>query len=274
MSTPDPLLTDDVLTREAERTFYDYSFAWEGEEEQVIDHGDVLIRDLPVPWGGIDAVVERMAFDPAHVEERLDTVFAEVRAHERRIWWILGESTQPADLRERLEARGLQVTINWDCLALTDMAAEFPRNPDVVVEPLAEANVADYAALCNEEDPGHNVYEGRLAAAYRYLQLPQQDAHIYLARVDGQPAACVVLRIEPTGVAYLRNAFTLERFRGRGVYLALVGRRVAVARAAGCHAAVVQAQIQSSSPILRKRGFRRVAGMQAMEYRKEQAGAT
>jgi hypothetical protein len=72
------------------------------------------------------------------------------------------------------------------------------------------------------------------------------------------------LRNEPNGVAYLRNAETLPAFRGRGIYLTLINHRLQVARAAGCTAAVVQAQVQSSSPILRKRGFRRVSWLRAL----------
>lgn len=265
MSTAEQPLTDAFLASEAERTFYDYSFAWEGEVEHATDHGDVLVRELPIPWGGLDGVVERIAFDPARLDDRLDALFDELDARRRRLWWIVGEGSRPPDLRERLEARGMQVTINWDCLALTEMDTAFPSSPGIEIEELSEANAADYAALCSEDDAAPGVYDGRLAAAHRYLQEPHHESLIYIGRVEGQPAACVVLRIEPTGVAYLRNAFTLQRFRGRGIYLALVGRRIAVAREAGCRAAVVQAQIQSSSPILRKRGFRRVAALQAME---------
>ncbi len=79
-------------------------------------------------------------------------------------------------------------------------------------------------------------------------------------------AGCVVLRIEHNGVAYLRDAVTLPEFRGRGVYLTLVHHRLQVARAAGCTVAVVQAQVQSSSPILCKRGLRRVSWLRALQW--------
>jgi N-acetylglutamate synthase-like GNAT family acetyltransferase len=265
MSTQVPA-TDEFLARETERTFYDYSFAWEGEEEQITDYADARVISLPTRWGGLDGIVERISFDPAHVDERIDALLAEIG--DRNFWWIIGPSSQPADLVERLKARGWQVTINWDCLGLRDMSAEFPANPDVQVEPLSLENAADYAELCALHEPTREKYEqvkaDKLVAAHRYLQIAKPEAHIYLGRVDGMAAGCVVLRNEPNGVAYLRNAETLPQFRNRGIYLTLIGHRLAVAREAGCTSAVVQAQVQSSSPILCKRGFQRVSWLQAM----------
>jgi hypothetical protein len=259
-------MSEEFLASETERTFYDYSFAWEGEAEHIVTNSQYRLIELPVPWFSLDGVVERMAFDAKDVDAQLDALFAMVG--DRRFWWIVGPSSQPADLTERLVARGLQWTITWDCLALEDLSVEIPRNPDVLVEPLSWENVEAYAALCEAHEPGPGIREGRLAAAHRYLAMPRHDAHIYLASIDGRPASCVVLGIEPNGVAYLRNAFTLEQFRGRGVYLSCVAHRLAVARAAGCTYAVVQAQTKTSSPILQKRGFRRVSWLRALEPEK------
>jgi GNAT superfamily N-acetyltransferase len=257
--------TDDFLAQQTERTFYNYSFAWEGEQEQITEHGDARVISLPVPWFGLEGIVERLSFDPANVDERIDALMAEVG--DRNFWWIVGPSSQPADIEERLASRGLQATINWDCLGLSDMSAKFPANPDVQVEPLSQENAADYAAFCAALEPNaakqEQIKAARLAAAHRYLQVSKPEALIYLGRVDGVAAGCVVLRNEPNGVAYLRNAATLPEFRGRGIYLTLIGHRLAVAREAGCTSAVVQAQVQSSSPILCKRGFRRVSWLRA-----------
>jgi predicted GNAT family acetyltransferase len=99
------------------------------------------------------------------------------------------------------------------------------------------------------------VYEERLAAARRYVERGEQETLIFLGRLNGRPAGAVVMRIEPTGVAYFRNAFTVPELREHGVYLSLSRHRLQVAREAGCTAAVVQANRQTSSPILQKRGF-------------------
>jgi GNAT superfamily N-acetyltransferase len=155
-------------------------------------------------------------------------------------------------------ARGLQRAITWDGLALTDLSTEFPVNPAVVVEPFSRENLREVAAAYEQDDPV--AQQVRVEAGERYLALAHPESVTLVGRVGGVVASVVVLRIEPNGIAYLRNAFTLPSYRGRGVYTTMIAARLKLAKEAGCTAAVVQAQIQSSSPILRKRGFERVCG--------------
>lgn len=253
-------VTGDFLAREAERALLDYSWAWEGEREEVTDLGGALLRTIAVPWSGLDGMVVRIDMDPADADERLDAVIARAEEGGRRLWWIAGPSARPADLVDRLVARGLVAEVEWAGLALRDLSVEIPANPDLVVEPLAPGNAEEYATFCADLEPDHDprTYTERLASAHRYLDAATSEAQIYLGRLDGQVAACVVSRIEPTGVVYLRNAETRPEFQRRGIYRSLVAYRLAVARAAGCTAAVVQAQTRSSAPILLKRGFERV----------------
>jgi GNAT superfamily N-acetyltransferase len=58
--------------------------------------------------------------------------------------------------------------------------------------------------------------------------------HCYLARVEGEAAACAAMFIQD-GIAELGIAATLEPARGRGCQTALLHRRIADAGAAGCH---------------------------------------
>src|SRR5579871_2725401 len=100
---------DAFLARETERSFYAYSFAWEGELEEAHDHGDALVRSLAVPWFDLDGIVEQLVLDPARVDERIEALLAEVG--DRNFWWVVGPSTEPVDLTERLVAHGLEVQI-------------------------------------------------------------------------------------------------------------------------------------------------------------------
>ncbi len=254
------ILSDDYLAREAERTIMDYSWAWEGERERVDDLGGALLRHLDVPWFGVHGMVVHLTIDPARADEQLDTVIARAETGGRTLWWVVGPRATPADVADRLVARGFERSVEWAGLALRDLSTPIPTNPDLAVESLSASNSEDYAALCVVAEPGQGpeVYGERLAAARRFLAARRPDTGIYLGRLDGTVAACVVSHIEPNGVVYLRNAVTLPAFRNRGIYLSLVAHRLAMARAAGCRAAVVQAQSQTSAPILMKRGFERL----------------
>ncbi len=73
-------------------------------------------------------------------------------------------------------------------------------------------------------------------------------ATLYMARVDGAPAATAALSIDPSdGVAYLADGATLPAFRGRGLQSLLVCRRLADAHRAGADVACSQAAVGSTS---------------------------
>jgi GNAT superfamily N-acetyltransferase len=79
----------------------------------------------------------------------------------------------------------------------------------------------------------------------------------YLAKIDGEPVGEAALRIDrESRLAQLAGAGTLPAFRGRGVQKALLQRRLADARAAGCDVAVVTTApgTRSQANVMR-RGF-------------------
>jgi hypothetical protein len=83
-------------------------------------------------------------------------------------------------------------------------------------------------------------------------------ARLYLARVEGEPAAAAVLFLAPP-VAYLANASTLEAYRRRGCQTALIQRRLADGATAGCsRAAVITDWGSQSHANVARAGFRGV----------------
>lgn len=241
----------DPLSYEVERSLYEYSPAWEGQDVEVTDFGEAVLQAQT--WF---AAALRLRFDTQRLDERLDTVIEQVEMRVPRCLWFIGPSSQPPDLRDRLAARGFKQELEWDGLVLDDLSAVIPGNPRVVIEPLSQQNAGAYAlALAGEKQSPQ--YSLLLAQAYRFLESSPRQVHIHLARWDGEIAGRAVTRIEPNGVVYLRHALTLPAFRNRGVYLSLVAHRLALARASGCTAAVLQAQTRTAAPILLAHGFKR-----------------
>jgi ribosomal protein S18 acetylase RimI-like enzyme len=76
--------------------------------------------------------------------------------------------------------------------------------------------------------------------------LEQPDWSLYLARVNGQPAAAATLYLHDR-VGYLADATTHPSFRGRGLQLALLRRRINDASAKGCDFISSGAGLLSSS---------------------------
>jgi N-acetylglutamate synthase-like GNAT family acetyltransferase len=78
-----------------------------------------------------------------------------------------------------------------------------------------------------------------------------------MAWIDGEPAATAASVLFARSV-YLLGGVTVERFRGRGAYHALVATRLAHARAHGIALATTIARADTSAPILEQLGFERI----------------
>lgn len=91
-----------------------------------------------------------------------------------------------------------------------------------------EAGSADAATFGQVLAGGHEVPEADREQAAREMSgwLSRPGWRLYLAELDGRPAAAAALTVQP-GVAYLANAATLPHARGRGCQRALLARRMA-----------------------------------------------
>jgi hypothetical protein len=248
---------------EIERTLYESSAAWEGFDEQEIplDVGEVVLRKQP----GF-AIAMPLHFQSATLDVDLDRAIEQVEKIVPECLWIIGPGSQPPDLQQHLQARGFVPHWEWTGLALDDLSLVLLPTPGLTIEPLSRRNIEEYACAF-AEDGGPSQYEKYLKQAQRYLQHSPQEVQIDIARLDGVICACSVLRIEPNGVAYLRNAKTLPAFRNRGIYRSLVAHRLAIARGAACSTAIVQALSHTSAPILIGLGFKPVCRITALTRR-------
>ena len=147
----------------------------------------------------------------------------------------------------------------------------------IVLDQVGSTNAEAFArAKAGETGPlwimAHRQTQGRGRSGRRSRQVPPQEHELasaaqrhwvdlpgttlYLATVDGTPAAGAVLRVGG-GIVYLANASTTPEFRGRGCQTALLARRIADAAGAGCDLVAGQATFGSTS----QRNMQR-AGMQ------------
>jgi GNAT superfamily N-acetyltransferase len=105
---------------------------------------------------------------------------------------------------------------------------------------------------------GHDVPAAAIEDALTRTPLHAgvEGASLYLATVDGMPAAAAVLCVSGE-IAYLANAATMPPFRRRGCQTALIERRLADAAEAGCRRACVLTTWASQSHAnVARAGFR------------------
>jgi GNAT superfamily N-acetyltransferase len=78
-----------------------------------------------------------------------------------------------------------------------------------------------------------------------------------LATIDSEPAGASNVALFPPTAATVNGGSVRPKFRGRGIYRAMVAERLRIAREAGVEGLVVWAG-DMSGPILEKLGFQKV----------------
>jgi GNAT superfamily N-acetyltransferase len=191
---------------------------------------------------------------------RVGEVTAFYRGLGLRGWTEVAPAPGAEELIEALSGEGWSQIGFW--CSFDGPAAAPPAPAGVEVVEAAEADMAEFARihLDGHEVPGEN--RGPAEAAVR-AWYGHPGWRLYLARVDGAPAASAALTIEG-GLGYLANAATVPEMRGRGCQSALLSRRIADAAAAGCDAVASLAEFGSGSHRNLERAGVRVAFTQAV----------
>lgn len=201
--------------------------------------------------------VQRLRFHPDNLESVVTRVRDVVRAKGRRsaIWEVL-LSVHPPRTVGRLEALGMRPAD--PPLAVIMAALAEPRRPDPGIVVSAVDTLAEFKT---HVEITHEVF-GKLD------QLPDELERIethgaqkladrtfvrYVARLNGDPAGAATATFTNAGVM-LHSGSTVPRYRGRGVYAAMVHHRWLEAVRRGTPHLVTRAG-PMSRPILRRLGF-------------------
>lgn len=184
--------------------------------------------------------------------------------------WKVYAHDQPADLRQRLVARGFEAE-EPEAVMVLDLEEMTQLNvsalPDgVTVRRLESASQLEDVRRIEEtvwqEDFGHLI-EG-LASD---LAVPDYLS-VYAAYVDGQPASAGWIYFHANGnFADLWGGSTIPEHRGQGLYSALLATRVKEATARGYRFLTIDAS-PMSRPIVARHGFRLLTLAWACKWRK------
>lgn len=200
--------------------------------------------------GGFNEVALSV-LNEAEADAVIDATIDEYRRLGILFRWAVLPWSAPADLAQRLRARGLSETTACGMTRDTsDVAGTAPA--DVTVEAVDQRNVDDFTATMAR---GWEVEREPLDLVHSIVLNDPRSAHrLFLARVDGCPAG--VAGYVTTGTsAYQLGAVVLPQFRSRGVYQALVRTRLRHARVLGLALATTHAKADTSAPILQRLGF-------------------
>jgi GNAT superfamily N-acetyltransferase len=182
--------------------------------------------------------------------------------------WVVGPLTRPPDLARQLGEAGLQPIAH-----LAGMAA--PLDLEIRANDKVKIREVDAAEQNRETDMMGRAYGMPPEIAALFVKMVSDSPGVrsrgYFAYLDGpSPVAWSYLVYLPDSpIVLLGGAATVPEARGKGIYSALVKRRLEDARRDGREAAVIQADRDTSAPICEKLGFRELCALEVYAWSPE-----
>lgn len=208
--------------------------------------------------------LEVMAFRPdGPLGAAVDAVLGRARASGLPTLRWLVRLDGPPGLAAELKARGGELQLVLDVLAndLSGGAASLPSLPPPSVD-VAVRWATDVETQRDGYTIGAGAFGGAMAPEDRLKENAERDAltvqagegGMLVAYADGVPAGRGGVMVVD-GVARLWGGAVVPSARGRGIYRAMLGKRLSFAAAHGATMALVKGRTDTSGPILRRAGF-------------------
>jgi GNAT superfamily N-acetyltransferase len=169
-------------------------------------------------------------------------------------------------MNERLTKAGLGKHLEMAGLILRDISAPFSHDPQIRVEEFDFTTPEILPTLTRVAATGFDMPES-VAGLFSEAYLTKADFRIrgylaYLPDADEPGAFGASIYLPNKPVLLLCGAATIPEQRGKGLYQALVARRLADAAQDGLQYAIIQAVRTTSAPILQKRGFEELSALE------------
>ncbi len=224
-----------------------------------------LMPSFPIPGPNSVSFIRCQAGDLDGIVSEVESAFAERDLPHN---WTLEPESTPANLGRLLEDRGIVTNPNEGEAAVMILPADAPvEMPAVNGLALQDAyrDLDTFAAserVAAEAFAGLPYGEPTPMDASREQRLRDSQANPnrrgLLATVDGEPAGSASLSLFGADGAVINAGAVRPKFRGLGVYRALVAARLEMARESGAAGLAVWGG-SMSAPILTRLGFEKVS---------------
>jgi GNAT superfamily N-acetyltransferase len=218
-----------------------------------------LQPDFPIPGPNSVAWLRcRMS----EVDEVIDEVHAAVAPRHLPIMWTLDPETRPPDLGDHLTAHGIAPDPGSPEAAVMvlpiDASIESPQVSGIaMLDALADPGSFRNADAVNSESFESPPRPDGALERRRVNQVKAGNRRVILATIDGEPAGSAGLTLYPPMGAIINGGAVRAKFRGLGVYRAMVAARLEMAREANVTGLAVWGG-PMSAPILTRLGFQTV----------------
>ena len=236
-----------------------------GIEVIVTPHYRATVQpDFPSPGPNSVSWIRCRADETDEVIRKARAIFA---SRHLPFSWILEPGTEPADFADHLAARGVRP----DPHGAEAKVMVLPIDATMDAPPIAGLQIrdalTDWESFRMAEGAAAEAFEGRLPdASPEHIAMLERrrlnfraegNRHWLLATVDGEPAGTGGIILYPPGGAIINGGSVRPKFRGRGIYRAMVATRLEIARKAGVAGLIVWGG-EMSGPILAGLGFQAV----------------
>jgi GNAT superfamily N-acetyltransferase len=215
-----------------------------------------LLRFHGFTFGGFIEYRDVGGLDGPALDELIARQVSAFAAHGERFEWKLHDHDLPSDLPDRLRALGFvpEETETVVIAPVTVIAGE-PRPPDgVTLREVTDRGDLELIAALETEVWGED-HAGTADFLEKERAADPEALVIVVAEAGDSVVSAAWLRFPPdTEFATFWGGATLEAWRGRGIYRALVAHRANLAAARGCRYIEVDAS-DDSRPILERLGF-------------------
>jgi GNAT superfamily N-acetyltransferase len=201
--------------------------------------------------------------DPGALEASLDELAAGYEEAGVIAWtvWVPEHDRQSAEL-----LAGAGHVLDATPAAMVCDPAQVEPPDESRLELMPEPNFAHVAAI---NDRAYGYREGPFTRAFGGA--PPDQVHLYVAAVDGEPAACVVAEDHDETDCGIYWVATLAEARGRGLGTALMRKALADAHQRGCRTSTLQAT-KLGQPVYERLGYRSIGTLEMWERRKPASG--
>jgi hypothetical protein len=206
------------------------------------------------------ALLARLSSD--NVDAAIERVLEHFGSMNKCFSWIVGPSSTPGDLSERLTRRGFETMLGADGLCLPDLNPPIAINDAVRIVELSPDDL-EPAVHISAVGFGSSVEDSRVFHEMVALSAPAVIAHVCPFRRGRSSVACGCITYFPDQpIALLCGGATLPEYRGKGIYRTMLAHRLADIRCDGIESVILLADQRTSSPICIRNGFVKLCDLQ------------
>lgn len=220
-----------------------------------------LVPDFPIPGPNSVAWIRCR---PDETDDVIREAQATIAPHRLPVFWAIDPATEPPDFADHLARHGILRDSEVAVLVVPiEATVEAPPVPGLeFLDPLADlATFRQMDAVAAEafeagafgDDPESIAMQERRRLNF----IAAGNRRFLLATIDGEPAGAGNVALFPPAAATINGGSVRPKFRGRGIYRAMVAERLKIAREAGVDGLVVWGG-DMSRPILERLGFVKV----------------